>query len=294
MPEILLETRGLSKRYGRMRALDDFSARFESGKIYGLLGRNGAGKTTFLNLVTSRIFPDGGEALFRGGPVTENARALASICYMSEKNLFLKKMKVRAVLREAQTFFSDFDADYARRLSQKFGLDPAKRYEQLSRGYESILRIVVGLASRAPLTIFDEPVLGLDAAVRDLFYRELIEDFTAHPRTVILSTHLIEESADVFDEIVLIKNGRLIEQTAVDDLKQQACAVSGRADAVDAATMGCRVIHNECIGTMKIACVYGETDGARKRQWQAAGLELSPVPIQKLFIYLTGEEEGLQ
>lgn len=286
MPETVLEARGLTKNYGSVKALDNFAVKFEKDRIYGLLGRNGAGKTTLLNIMTSRIFADGGTVTAFGQNAFENPAVLPQICYMPEKDLFAHKMRVRDTIEFAGEFFPNFDKPYAGRLCKLFALDTGKRYNALSRGYESILRIVIGLASRAPITIFDEPVLGLDAAVRDDFYKELIDDFSKNPRTFIVSTHLIEESANIFEQAIIIKNGRLIEQAPCDALRENARYVTGKADAVDAAVAGLRVIHSEIVANMKISAVYGLTP-ERLSRLAASGLEISPVPVQKLFIYLT-------
>ena len=169
MTESVLETRALGKHYGNTQALKDISVTLERDKIYGLLGRNGAGKTTFLDCLASRIFANEGEVSIFGKPAEENQGVLSRICYMSEKNLFMKNAPVSMQLQQAALFFPDFDEVYAHRLCDLFELDPSKKYRALSRGFESILRIVIGLASRAELTIFDEPVLGIDAAVREMF-----------------------------------------------------------------------------------------------------------------------------
>jgi ABC-type multidrug transport system, ATPase component len=287
MSEAVLETNGLTKSYGRTKALDNFTVKFEKNRIYGLLGRNGAGKTTLLNIMTSRIFTDSGTVTAFGQNAFENAAILPSICYMPEKDLFAHKMQVRDMLYFAGEFFPNFDKAYAGKLCKLFALDASKRYNALSRGYESILRIVIGLAARAPITIFDEPVLGLDAAVRDDFYKELIDDFSKNPRTFVISTHLIEESADIFEQAIMIKNGRLIEQAPCDTLRENARYVTGKADAVDAAVEGLRVIHTEIVANMKICAVYGGLTQERLRRLTQSGLEISSVPVQKLFIYLT-------
>lgn len=293
MSEILLETQNLTKSYGNVKALNDFSVSFESNKIYGLLGRNGAGKTTFLNLITSRIFADSGDITAFGENVVENARVLPKICYMPEKNMFMKKMRIHNTLKFAADFYDSFDSAYADTLCEKFELNKAKRYDQLSRGYESILRIVIGLASRAPLTIFDEPVLGLDAAVRDIFYRELIDDYTAHPRTFVISTHLIEESADIFEEAIMIKNGRLISQSTVEQLKDSAHYISGKSELVDSAVAGLHVIHSERVANVKICTIYQRLDAHELSKIREQGLDITPVPVQKLFIYLTNPDQGV-
>lgn len=292
MNDIVLETKGLTKTYGATRALDRFSVRLEKDRIIGLLGRNGAGKTTFLNLVSSRIFPDAGEIALFGGLPADSPEALAQVCYMPEKNLFIPRMKVRDILRAAEDFYPGYDAAFAGALCEKFRLSDKKRYRELSRGYESILRIVVGLAARAPLTIFDEPVLGLDAAVRELFYRELIADFTGHPRTILVSTHLIEESADVFNDVLMIREGKLESLTSAEELRESAFYLSGRADAVARAAAGMRVVHTETVGSVKVCAVYGKAADADRERWAECGVDAAPVPVQKLFIYLTDEKGG--
>lgn len=287
MDKTVLATRGLGKRYGASWVLKDVSAALEANRIYGLLGRNGAGKTTFLNCVTSRIFATEGEITAFGRPAVENTDVLPRICFMPEQNLFLTRMRVGTQLRQAEMFFPNFDRAYARRLCELFELDTHKPYRALSRGYESMLRIVIGLASRAELTIFDEPVLGLDAAMRDAFYEELLRDYAAHPRAFLISTHLIEESAELFERVLLIRGGRLLAQTTVEDLRAQGFYLSGRAEAVAAAAGRMRVLHEETVAGMRVRAVFGRADEDTRRGWQAHGVEVSAIPIQKLFVYLT-------
>jgi ABC-2 type transport system ATP-binding protein len=289
MGEVVLETKNLSKSYGAVNALKEFSVSLEGNKIYGLLGRNGAGKTTFLNLISSRIFADKGNVTLFGQNAVENQELLAKICYIPEKNLFIPSMKVTEILSSAAGFYETFDMEYAQRLCEKFDLNIKKKFKALSRGYESIIKIIIGLASRAPVTIFDEPVLGLDAAVRDLFYRELIEDYSNAPRTYIISTHLIEESADVFEEVLIIKEGSLIGHLTVDELKERACYISGKADAVDSAAAGLNVLHTEAVGNMKVCVIYDNFNEDKRKEFLKYDVDISPVPVQKIFIYLTGQ-----
>lgn len=287
MNDIVIKTTGLAKRYRQSKALDDFSISLESNKIYGLLGRNGAGKTTFLNLLTSRIFANSGNIEIFGKNAVENEEILSKICYMPEKNMFMPKMKVKDILATTSAFYDSFDKTYAEKLCKKFGLAKNKRYNELSRGYESIVRIVIGLASRSPITIFDEPVLGLDAAVREMFYKELLEDFIENPRTIIISTHLIEESADIFNDIIIIKNGKLVSQTSTDELKESMFYCSGRADIVDKALSGYNVIHTESVGGVKVCAVHQKLNSIELKTLRDANLDISPIPVQKLFIYFT-------
>jgi ABC-2 type transport system ATP-binding protein len=164
-----IEIKNVSKNFGNTRALKDVSLTLEPDKIYGLLGRNGAGKTTLIKIITNKIFASAGEALIDGETVVENDHAQAKIFSMTEKNVHPSEMKVKDGFRWAREFYPGFDLEYAQTLARKFRLDMGKKIKQLSSGYSSIFKSILTLASGAPVIIFDEPVLGLDAAHRELF-----------------------------------------------------------------------------------------------------------------------------
>lgn len=288
MSQTVLEAVNITKRYGGTTALNSISVHFDEGKIYGLLGRNGAGKTTLLNIITSKAFAQSGEVRAFGESVVENPRVLPKICYMPEKNLFSRHSRVKDILRFAAVFYDGFDRPFADELCKKFALNTRKQYQALSRGYESILRIVIGMASRAPVTIFDEPVLGLDAAVREDFYRILIDDFARFPRTFIISTHMIEESAEIFNEAVIVREGKLVEQTSTEQLRDNSHYVTGKQAAVEEAVAGLNILSRETMAGTESAAVYSPLSEEKQREILGAGLEISPVPLQKLFIYMTG------
>jgi ABC-2 type transport system ATP-binding protein len=186
-----IEIKNVYKSYVKTAALKNVSATFVDGKICGFLGRNGAGKTTLLNIITNRLFADHGQVWIDGEPTVENDRAQGKIFYMTEKNLYPKDMRVRDVFRLTRGFYPQFDLDYANSLADRFKLEVGKKIGGLSTGYLTIFKLVLTLASNAPVIIFDEPALGLDANHRDLFYKELVAHYNAAPNTVIVSTHLI-------------------------------------------------------------------------------------------------------
>jgi ABC-2 type transport system ATP-binding protein len=290
----VLEIVNLSKDYGSVQALENLTLNLETAKIYGLLGRNGAGKTTLLNLITSRIYTAKGEIRLFGKPGIDNQDALSRICYMPEKNLFPAGMRVNEILAAAASFYPNYDQAYAGSLCQQFRLDPRKKYKALSRGYESVLRIVIGLAARADITIFDEPILGLDAAGRDQFYQALIKDYSDSPRTFILSTHLIDESADIFEEVIILKEGRLLLFEPAEKMRQEACQLSGRIDVLEkfAREQQLTIIGREGIGHLASFAIRGSLIASQRELAAATGLELSPISLQKLFIYLTESESA--
>lgn len=199
-----VQVSGLTKRFGSFAAIDDVSLTIEPGRIHGLLGRNGAGKTTLMQLITGQDFATHGDIHVFGEKPTENARVLQNVCFIKESQRYPEDFQPKHVLRSAPWFFENWDAEYAEQLVDEFRLPLNRRIKKLSRGQLSAVGVIVGLASRAPLTFFDEPYLGLDAVARQLFYDRLLEDFAEHPRTVVLSTHLIDEVANLLEHVIVI------------------------------------------------------------------------------------------
>lgn len=277
-----LEMKNVTKRFGGNPALDRVSLRFEGPRIYGLLGRNGAGKTTLMNLIAGRLFPTEGEILLDGQPMAENDAALGQVFSMSETNYFPEGMEVCEVFSTLKTLYPQFDRDYADELCGKFELNVLKKNNKLSTGFGTILKLVAGMASGAPILLLDEPVLGLDANNRDLFYRELLENYDKHPRLIIFSTHIIEEAAKLIERAVIIRSGRVILNEEVDTLLAGAYSVSGPAGAVDDYVSGKDVLGSDVLGGLKTTYLRGEPAGQLPQ-----GLELGKMSLQKLFIELT-------
>lgn len=280
-----IELKNVSKSFGGVKALSGVSVSFGGGKIYGLLGSNGAGKTTMLNIITNRLYADSGEVLIDGERAPGRDRALGKVYMMAEQNLFPDSMKVKAAISVTADFIPGFDTELALELAKKFGLPLNKKVKALSTGYASILRIVLALSAGTPYVIFDEPVLGLDAQHRDMFYLLLMEHCGGGEQTVIISTHLIQEAAPLIEHAVIIKDGEIIRNAPAEELKGAAHTVTGPAGLVDGYTAGRRVLSATSIGGLKTACVEGEPDGRIP-----AGLEVSPMGLQDYFISLMNEE----
>jgi ABC-2 type transport system ATP-binding protein len=282
-----IEIKNVSKSFGKTKALKNVSATFSDGKICGFLGRNGAGKTTLLNILANRIFPDQGQVLIDGEPALENDRALAKIFYMTEKTMYPVTMKVLDVIRLTLGFFPQFDLDYANQLADRFKLAVGKKIGSLSTGYLSIFKMILTLASNAPVIIFDEPVLGLDANHRDLFYKELVAHYNDAHNTVILSTHLIEEAAGLLEDVIIIKEGQILLTQPVDEFVQLAYTVSGPQENVDRYVTGKKVIREEALGRYKAATIYQKRNGVDQDALSKLGLDITPARLQELFISLT-------
>ncbi len=282
-----IEVKNVSKNFGETKALHNVSLTLLPNKIYGLLGRNGAGKTTLLNIITNKLLADSGEILVDGETALENNNAQSKIFHMADKNLYPVEMKVKEALFWTKEFYPGFDMTYAGVLLEKFALNPAKKIIKLSTGYNTIFKLILALASGVTVILFDEPVLGLDANHRELFYKELIARCSEQPQIIVVSTHLIAEIANILEEVIIIKNGEIILARPVEEVLQMAHTVSGEAGKVDQYTRGKNVIHEETMGKYKAATVYQKRDSADKEALSRAELEITPAGLQELFINLT-------
>ena len=276
-----LELRDLTHRYGKNVALDDINLQLPAGHIYGLLGRNGAGKTTLLNVLSATLFPQKGQALIFGHTAFERVSTLKKLCVVREKTAYPKNLRVRDALYACSGLYPNWDDAYAQHLLERFELSPKKRFRQLSRGMESSLGLIIGLASRAELTIFDEPSLGLDAVARERFYEALLHDVAEHPRTVIISTHLIDEVASVIENVVIIDKGRVLLNRSAEELRRGAVSITGAPEDVRRAIEGRELLHEDTIGGVMVASIYANEDD------DFGELRVDPLPLQKLFVYLT-------
>ena len=278
-----IEVKNVSKSFGSTCALDQISLTFEENKIYGLLGRNGAGKTTLLNIITNRIFADSGDVLVDGVSVKEKDTALSKIYMMSEKNYYPKNMKIKDVFKWTKVFYPSFDVEYANKLAETFELKTDKKVKSLSTGYTSIFKVIIALSVNIPYVLLDEPVLGLDANHRDIFYKLLLEKYSNNPSTYLISTHLIEEVSNVIEDVIIIKKGRLIRNESTEELMSCGYTVSGMASMVDEFIIGKDVIGIDSIGGLKSAYVIGKLDKSSVPK----GLEITKMDLQKLFVQLT-------
>jgi ABC-2 type transport system ATP-binding protein len=286
----VVEVNDLTKKFGKFTAVDSASFRIEENTIYGLLGRNGAGKTTVMQLLTGQQFASDGTIRVFGESPVENAAVLGNICFIKESQSYPDDFKPRHVFESAPWFFQNWDTECAQRLISDFRVPLNRRIKKLSRGQLSAVGVIVGLASRAPLTFFDEPYLGLDAVARQIFYDRLLEDFGEHPRTVILSTHLIDEVSALLEHVIVIDDGRIIIDENADELRGSATTVSGTRAAVDAFVGSRAVLHRESIGGLTSVTVENINTADRKAA-AAAGLEFGPVSLQQLIVRKTSIPE---
>jgi ABC-2 type transport system ATP-binding protein len=283
----VIEVKGLTKRYREVVAVDDVSFTIEKDTIYGLLGRNGAGKTTVMSILTAQNFATSGDVRVFGQSPYENAKVLSRLCFVRESQKYPDDAKPGHAFGAARLFFPHWNQDIADRLIEDFQLPMNRRIKKLSRGQLSAVGVIIGLASRAEVTFFDEPYLGLDAVARQIFYDRLLEDYSEHPRTVILSSHLIDEVANLIERVLVIDRGRIVMDEATDAVRDRATNIVGDASAVDAFVQGRQVIHRESLGNVASVTVLGALSLADRERLAAAGLDVAPVSLQQLIVRTT-------
>jgi ABC-2 type transport system ATP-binding protein len=196
--------------------------------------------------------------------------------------------KVRQVVRAASWFYPNWNEELAQSLIDDFDLPRNRAVKKLSRGMRSAVGIVIGLAARAELTMLDEPYAGLDAVARHLFYDRLLADYAEHPRTVLLSTHLIDEVADLLEHVVMIDHGRIAMDAPADDVRGHAATVSGSYAAVQEFASGRHALHHRSMLSRASVVITGELDDYDRRRAMELHLDVQPLSLQELMV-LTSE-----
>lgn len=285
---------GITKKYGKKEVLHKVDMELEPGKIYGLIGRNGAGKTTLLSIMSAQNPTTQGQVLLGETPVWENQEALKHIYFSREINpnsTVYSGLKVKEHLKIAAAYLPNWDQEMADRLVTLFHLDKKKRISKLSKGMASMLTIVTALASKADFTFLDEPVAGLDVVAREQFYRLLVEEFTESGRTFVVSTHIIEEASDVFEEVIFLHEGEILLKENTQELLEHCVYVSGKTEAVEEAVKGKEIHARQVLGRSQGVMVRLKEEEQILPDGQ---ITLQHMNLQKIFVSLcSGEDEAV-
>ena len=286
-----LVCKNVYKNYKKTEVLKGLDLQLEKGKIYGLIGRNGAGKTTLLSLMAGQNPVTSGEITLDGQKVWENQEMMDRICFSRElnptTNFSISELKVKEYLKMASIYMPNWDKEFAEELLKTFELDANKKLNKLSKGMLSMLTITVALASKAEFTFMDEPVAGVDVVMREQFYRILLDEFAESGRTFVISTHIIEEAADVFEEVIMLDKGKILLKENTVELLDRARHVSGVAEAVDKVMEGREIYRPEKLGRSKGVTVLlkqGETLESD------ADISVQPMSLQQVFVAMCGKE----
>jgi len=289
---MIVKTSNLTKHYGKAStALSDVSVSIPENSITGLIGRNGSGKTTLMKILAGRLNKTDGEALVFGQAPMDNIEVLNKLIYSYHNIPYEPSWKLKKIIKAYQTMFLNFDKQFADKLMNYFDLSEKMKYKNLSQGMTSVFNFLCALSCRAELTMLDEPVLGMDVTVRKSVYEILLRDFTEHPRTFIISSHLLSELEGLLSDILLIERGKVILNNPVDDVQQSAYRVDGTQAVIEVYTANKKVITQRTneLGSFAIIherCTEEALESARK-----LSLTVSAVRLEDLCVFLTQQKK---
>ncbi|HMJ64259.1 MAG TPA: ABC transporter ATP-binding protein [Candidatus Binatia bacterium] len=216
----VIDVGGVTRQFGGKRAMDNVTLSVPAGVVFGLVGENGAGKTTLIKHVLGLLRPQTGTVrVFGLDPVADPPGVLARIGYLSENRDLPGWMRVDELIRYTQAFYKTWDAEYAEKLRVQFGLDNAARVKNLSRGETARAGLLLALAHKPPLLVLDEPSSGLDPVVRRDILEAIIRTVAEEGRTILFSSHLLEEVERVSDHLAMMHNGRLVLCGPLEEIK---------------------------------------------------------------------------
>lgn len=289
----VIECVNVSKEFRKVKALDNLSFTIEENKITGLIGRNGAGKSTILKIVAGFIKETSGEInVFSENPFN-SILVSANTIYIDDQMTLPTSLNLSEILDSAAKFYKNWDHELATKLCNYFSLRPTQHHFHLSKGTKSTFNMILGIASRCPLTIFDEPTAGMDAAVRKDFYRALLKDYLAYPRTIIISSHHLDEIEDLVEDILLIKSGRELLHKSITDVKEMAVGMKGKTSVIEKWTQNIDRYHTKMIDSdhsyVVVKNVYTPSLIQKAR---LEGIDISAVTSTDLCMYLTKESKG--
>ena len=232
MSDLVVDVQNLSRSFREKLALDNFSIQIPRGCVYGLVGENGAGKTTLLkHLLGLYAAQTGSVSVFGLNPATEPVSVLSRIGYLSEDREMPMWMKVGEIIRYRGAFFETWDAGYAEELRKTFDLNPEQKVKSLSRGQLARVGLILALAHRPDLLLLDEPSSGLDPVVRRDILAAIIRTVADEGRTVVFSSHLLDEVQRVSDHVAMIHGGKQVLTASVEDILQSHVRMTVRFES---------------------------------------------------------------
>ena len=281
-----LKIKEVSKIYGKNIILDNVSINIEPQKIYGLLGDNGAGKSTLLNIINNRIFSTTGKVELSGESIFDNEKSLNKIYLMSEDDLYPSKLKINSLFKLTEKFYGEFDWDLAHQMLEEFELNPSKHLNKLSTGYRSIAKLIVALCVPCDYIFLDEPVLGLDANHREMFYNFLLDTYQERLRTFVISTHLIEEIFNLLERVIILDKGKIIDDNELEQLLYEAYVLSGPANEIEDLLKDVQVLDKEVLGGATTVYIKGHI--TRK---SLGNIKVTPMNLQDYFKKVTSRKK---
>ncbi|GLB47510.1 ABC transporter ATP-binding protein [Philodulcilactobacillus myokoensis] len=273
----------LNQVFNHQNVLKNINLEFKNKAIYGLLGNNGVGKSTLMNLMTERILPTSGYISINGHNIHNNDVALQQMYLLNEDDMYSPSLKVRQIFNLTNEIYGNFNFKFAKLLSKKFDLNLSLKFGKLSTGYRTICKIIVAFCVPVKYVLLDEPTLGLDANHRNLFYEALINTYSHNPRTFIISSHLINEISKLLNYVIFINNGKIILNNSIEIIMKNSFAITGSKDDVKQYTRNLNVIGKRNLGKLSTFYVYDHINN----QTKSFNIKIEKMNLQRLLICLS-------
>lgn len=284
--EYAVELKNVTKKFKEKIVFENLNLNIEKDKIYALLGRNGVGKTTLMNIITTRYLPNEGVVNVLGEKVFENENVLGEICFMKDKTEAFIGKKVKDIFKLGKIFYDNWDEDFKEKLLKEFEINEKDRYENLSKGKQSAVAIIIGLASRCKVTMLDEIYTGLDAVVRKKFYKILLEDYMENPRTFIISTHLIGEMSNIFSNVIIMGEKKLLVNEDIESLRKKVLEFTA-GEELEKILEGKNILKSSQFGGQKKMIVFDDFTKEELNRYKENNISIKTLSLQDIFIALT-------
>lgn len=291
----IVEANQLTFRYGKKHAIRDFNINLNENQMIGLIGRNGSGKTTFLKLCAGLLQPELGEIKVLSQNPVNNLAVLKEVIYSYTKVPHKASLPLECIIEDFGIFYEHFDRVFAYKLIDYFSLSRHAKYSSLSQGMTSVVSFICAISTRAKLTLLDEPVIGMDIAVRKKVYEIILRDYIENPRTIIISSHILSELQELLSEMLIIDGGKIILYKTLEEIQSLAFRIEGTKEAVAAFTASHPALHEEHKVIGSSAIIETILDEAIDKESKQLNLVLSKVSPEELYIYKTnhGKEMDL-
>ncbi|WP_367183460.1 ATP-binding cassette domain-containing protein [Sporosarcina sp.] len=290
MPAITMQN--VTKTYRKLTILDQVNLAIRENVITGVVGRNGAGKTTLMKMISGYTKESEGELRVFGERPFNSLSVSANSIFIDDMMNFPDALSLEEILVECERFYANWDGELARRLLEYFSLPLMLKHRVLSKGKRSTFYAVVGISARCPLTMFDEPITGMDAAARRDFYRALLKDYIAHPRTILLSSHHMEEMEDLLEDILLIDGKGIGFHGPVTELQEKFVSLQGKLKVLEAHANRYAVIHRSTTGPLAEWIVDNEHTAEELQELKQAGIRIAAVSASDAYLAMTGQTRG--
>lgn len=287
--------KNLNKTYKSEKVLNNLDLQIDDKKVYGLIGRNGIGKSTLFNILGSRIKRDSGSILLNGREIYENQSLVEQIVLIKENEAEFEYMTIKDIFNNARNLYKNWNEEKFNDLVYKFSFENnlKKNYSKLSRGNKSILGIILGISSDSEYLLLDEPTLGMDAVNREIFNNIIYDEIDDNDRTIIISTHNIDETSKLYEEVIILNDGNICLKEKTEVILENAYIIMGDYDTIYNKIKDKNILDIETLGNTSLFYILDNLGFDEREALISTGNKIEKIGLQKLFVYLTKDKEDI-